>query len=61
MNEQTSEYSANLSEKDFTRYREKLKLTTGEQLQIHILSKKSGLMIFPISRKLHGGMSQSIY
>ena len=32
MNEETSEYSANLNEEDFTRYREKLKLATGEQL-----------------------------
>ena len=32
MNEETSEYSANLIEDNFTRYREKLKLATGEQL-----------------------------
>ena len=32
MNQETSEYSVNLSEEDFARYREKLKLATGEQL-----------------------------
>ena len=32
MNQGTSEYSVNLSEEDLTRYREKLKLATGEQL-----------------------------
>ena len=32
MNQETSEYSVNLREEDFTRYREKLKLATGEQL-----------------------------
>ena len=32
MNQKTSEYSVNLSEKDLTRCREKFKLTTGEQL-----------------------------
>ena len=31
-NQQTSEYSANLSEEYFTRYRKKLKLVTREQL-----------------------------
>ena len=30
--DETSKYSVNLSEEDFTRYREKLKLATGEQL-----------------------------
>ena len=32
MNQETGEYSVNLREEDFTRYREKLKLATGEQL-----------------------------
>ena len=32
INQETGEYSDNLSEEDFTRYREKLKLATGEQL-----------------------------
>ena len=32
MNQETSEYLVNLSEEDLTRYREKLKLATGEQL-----------------------------
>ena len=32
INQETSEYSVNLSEEDFARYREKLKLATGEQL-----------------------------
>ena len=32
MNQGTSEYPVNLSEEDLTRYREKLKLATGEQL-----------------------------
>ena len=32
MNEETREYPANLIEEDFTRYRENLKLATGEQL-----------------------------
>ena len=34
MNKETSEYSVNLIEEDFTRYREKLKLTTAEQLSV---------------------------
>ena len=32
MNQKASEYSVNLSEEDLTRYTEKLKLATGEQL-----------------------------
>ena len=32
MNQETSEFSINLSEEDFTRYRENLRLATGEQL-----------------------------
>ena len=41
MNQETSEYSVNLSEEDFARYREKLKLATGEQLpDPYILKEK---------------------
>ena len=32
MNQETSEYSVNISVEDLTRHREKLKLATGEQL-----------------------------
>ena len=32
MNQESSEYLLDLSEEDFTRYREKLKLVTGDQL-----------------------------
>ena len=32
MNQETGEYSVNLGEEDFIRYKEKLKLVTGEQL-----------------------------
>ena len=32
MNQETSQYSLNLCEKHFTRYREKLKLVTEQQL-----------------------------
>ena len=61
MNEETSEYSANLNEEDFTRYREKLKLATGEQLPDPYTLKEKWTNDIPISRKLHGGMSQGIY
>ena len=40
MKQETSEYSVDLSDEDLTRYREKLKLATVEQLQIHKLSRK---------------------
>ena len=41
MNQETSEYSVNLREEDFTRYREKLKLATGEQLpDLYTLKEK---------------------
>ena len=43
MNQETREYSVNLSEEDLSRHREKLKIATGEQLHD---PKKSGLMIF---------------
>ena len=58
MNQETSECSASFSEEDFKSFTEKLKLARLESnYQIDILSKKSGLMIFLISRKLHAGMS----
>ena len=58
MNQETSECSASFSEEDFKSFTEKLKLARLESnYQINILSKKSGLMIFLISRKLHAGMS----
>lgn len=59
MNQETSECSASFSEEDFKSFTEKLKLARLESnYQIDILSKKSGLMIFLISRKLHAGMSE---
>ena len=54
MNQETSQYSLNFCEKHFTRYGEKLKLVTGQQLPDPYILKEKGNFFQSLGNDMEG-------